>query len=581
MQLLRYIVPLLLIVLFATEVQATHTAWVATTGSDTTGVGTFSRPWRTLDYVLNVGLPTLGAHEVRVMPGRYDDSVIIYRSFEEEVVVRSHIPHQAVLTNLDGGGTILAVYVAGDANIAIEGFVFNAEGSTGEPCTTRTANMIHFQDASNVRFENNIVYGNNREPYCNDLLKINRSGSPNYPRGIQILNNVFYNPSQVAGNDLIDSVRAGELEIRGNIFFSDLGMNESHSFVMLKRQVVGEDVPPDASSPRYQISENIFLNWEGNPGEAMLTFGGDGVPTYEVSDALVENNLMIGNSGNPIDAPFQFKGVRDITVRSNTVVGDFPGTAYGFLAGTNADNPVVESLRIYNNVFFDPTGTMGSMFLFTFGLTNNATFDLDNNLFWNDGNPLPTGGGVLPGADLNRVEADPGIETDQSAVVLPKWDTTLNQFESGSLTIEEEFARLVDAYGAIPAGSAAVGGSDPANAPAKDIRGWSRDGAPDLGAFEIPPTTGVPAPSIYLLSQNAPNPFNGISRFDFILPADADVSLDLFDLRGRRVRTMIDERLGAGRHDVTLDARGLAVGTYFYRLKVGERVETRRCVVVR
>ena len=126
-----------------------------------------------------------------------------------------------------------------------------------------------------------------------------------------------------------------------------------------------------------------------------------------------------------------------------------------------------------------------------------------------------------------------------------------------------------------------AGDLDPANTPAKDIRGWSRDGAPDLGAFEIPPTTGVPAPSIYLLSQNAPNPFNGISRFDFILPADADVSLDLFDLRGRRVRTMIDERLGAGRHDVTLDARGLAAGTYFYRLKVGERVETRRCVVVR
>jgi len=558
--------------------------YVATNGNNTTGAGIANNPWKTLDYAINVGIPADGGHTIRVRPGLYDGLTFIYRSFPNEVVIKSEVDHHAVLTNLAGGGMILGVFIEGDANISIEGFVFTGEGATGPVCTTRDGNMIHFQNASNIRFENNIVFGNNREPFCNDLMKINRSSPPYYPRNIRILGNVFYNHPQLIGSDIIDSERPGELEITGNIFFSDLGVSESENFISLKWEVTGDEVPEDVSSPRYRVNRNIFLNWEGDSGQAMLNFGGDGVSTYEISDALVENNLIVGNSTNPMDAPFQFKGVKGITVRANTVVGDLPSTAFGLLVGTTGLNPTVEDLFIYNNLFSDPTGTMGSTFCLTFGNTNLGTFWLDNNLFWNDGNALPGSGGLLPTADINRIELDPLLETNQQAVVLPKWNTTSRQFESGEVSILGEFERLVETYAALPQGSPAIGAADPANSPYDDIRGWVRDASPDVGAYEAIPPTGVSEPELhsrFSMSQNSPNPFTGSSTFHFELVSAGDVNLALYDVRGRLVRTLLDEWMPEGRHQAALQARGLSGGVYFYRLRVGEREEVKRCVVLR
>jgi hypothetical protein len=319
----------------------------------------------------------------------------------------------------------------------------------------------------------------------------------------------------------------------------------------------------------------------------MLNFGEDGVSTYELTDVLVENNLFIGDSANPQAAPFQFKGTKGVTVRSNTVVGDMPGTAYAFLIGTTGTNPIVEDLFIYNNVFADPTGTMGSQFLGTFGSVNLGTIELDRNLFWNDGNALPDAGAIVPADDVNRIVADPLLETNQQGIVLPKWDTTNHRFSSGSTTIREEFERLVEGYGALGAGSPAIDAADPAHAPADDILGRVRDGSPDLGAYEFATATGIgqtPVETRFLLSQNVPNPFAGSSIVFFELVAPDDVYLALYDVRGRKVRTLVDARLPAGRHPVTLQAEGLPGGVYFYRLRVGGeggREEVRRCAVLR
>jgi len=213
--------------------------------------------------------------EDALAPRLYDGPSILTRGFPSEVVVRAEEDHGAVLTNLVNNGTIMAVYFRGSANLAIEGFVFTGEDATGDICTTRVNNMIHFENASDITFRNNIVYGNNQYPFCNDLMKINRSGDPWYPRNIRVLANVFYNHPSVHGNDLIDSVRPGELEISDNIFFSDLGVNEAQNFITLKRQVPEASAPPDAQSPRYRVCRNIFLSYEGRTDQAFLNFGED------------------------------------------------------------------------------------------------------------------------------------------------------------------------------------------------------------------------------------------------------------------------------------------------------------------
>jgi hypothetical protein len=86
-----------------------------------------------------------------------------------------------------------------------------------------------------------------------------------------------------------------------------------------------------------------------------------------------------------------------------------------------------------------------------------------------------------------------------------------------------------------------------------------------------------------LLGANYPNPFNPSTVLPFRIPADRDgasVQLDVLDMRGRVVRSLVDERRPAGEHTVTfdgLDARGRALpsGTYLARLLVdGERSAT-------
>ena len=88
---------------------------------------------------------------------------------------------------------------------------------------------------------------------------------------------------------------------------------------------------------------------------------------------------------------------------------------------------------------------------------------------------------------------------DQANILLPRW--TGAAFASGATSVRAEFIRLVEGYGAIPAGSPAVGAADPLLAPADDILGRPRDAAPDLGSYERtappepPPTTDPPPPT--------------------------------------------------------------------------------------
>jgi hypothetical protein len=83
------------------------------------------------------------------------------------------------------------------------------------------------------------------------------------------------------------------------------------------------------------------------------------------------------------------------------------------------------------------------------------------------------------------------------------------------------------------------------------------------------------------LAQNVPNPFRGSATISYTIPTSGHVSLALFDVLGRRVRTLADGVESAGRHDVSLSGEGLPSGVYFYRLESqGERIE-KRCTLLK
>jgi hypothetical protein len=91
--------------------------------------------------------------------------------------------------------------------------------------------------------------------------------------------------------------------------------------------------------------------------------------------------------------------------------------------------------------------------------------------------------------------------------------------------------------------------------------------------------TGVPL--AFALEQNYPNPFNPATRIPFSVRGSGFVSLKVYDILGREVRTIVNENLQSGSYEVTFNAEGLASGVYFYRLQAGNYAETRRMMLAK
>ncbi len=94
--------------------------------------------------------------------------------------------------------------------------------------------------------------------------------------------------------------------------------------------------------------------------------------------------------------------------------------------------------------------------------------------------------------------------------------------------------------------------------------------------------TDTDAPKLpFALNQNYPNPFNPSTRIDFAVDLDGRVTLNVYDVSGRLVATVMDENLKAGAYNVTFNADKLATGVYFYKLSTSAGDITRKMVVVR
>ncbi|MDW8436854.1 MAG: alpha-amylase family glycosyl hydrolase [Chloroherpetonaceae bacterium] len=90
-------------------------------------------------------------------------------------------------------------------------------------------------------------------------------------------------------------------------------------------------------------------------------------------------------------------------------------------------------------------------------------------------------------------------------------------------------------------------------------------------------------PTSHRLFQNYPNPFNPSTVIGYELPTTSDVRLEVFDVLGRKIATLVSARQEAGAHRVAFDASryALSSGVYFYRLQAGEFAQTRKMTFVK
>jgi len=94
-------------------------------------------------------------------------------------------------------------------------------------------------------------------------------------------------------------------------------------------------------------------------------------------------------------------------------------------------------------------------------------------------------------------------------------------------------------------------------------------------------TKEVFLPKFFSLSQNYPNPFNPVTEIKYTLPRDGYVRLDIFNISGQKIATLVDEEQRVGYKSVRWDAGSFSSGIYFYRLKAGDFTKTRKMILLK
>jgi hypothetical protein len=90
-----------------------------------------------------------------------------------------------------------------------------------------------------------------------------------------------------------------------------------------------------------------------------------------------------------------------------------------------------------------------------------------------------------------------------------------------------------------------------------------------------------PFPNNFILQQNFPDPFNPSTSISYSIPKQTRVRLQIFNLLGQLITTLVDESKPSGAYTVTWDASTRPSGVYFYRMTAGEFVQTRKAMVIR
>ena len=94
-------------------------------------------------------------------------------------------------------------------------------------------------------------------------------------------------------------------------------------------------------------------------------------------------------------------------------------------------------------------------------------------------------------------------------------------------------------------------------------------------------STAEIAPASFELAQNYPNPFNPSTVISYSLPENEFVTLKVYDVLGNEVASLVNEQKTAGKYSVNFDASDLGSGVYFYTLKAGANMQSRKMILVK
>ncbi|HEX5059089.1 MAG TPA: hypothetical protein VFV99_07000 [Kofleriaceae bacterium] len=406
--------------------------YVATTGDDNSGDGTMGSPYRTIQRTYDRVAP---GTTILVQPGVYATPLDLTRTVSpERIAIAAVTPYTVTVEDLSQ-----PLSCSGCTGLVLDGLYVHATGSGGLP-------VLHINGGQDVVIRNCIVDNSGSS------ATIRLSGDP---VNVTVLRNMVFD-----GNPPLHAAQITDVSIVDNLVVHTR---------MLNGPLMWLESPLGGTS---RIQRNILAGFRGCIDCGMLEMRLD-------TGTRVESNLLVSSTAQS-DGAFKLEGPIDATIQFNTVVGDVPGTAFA-LTGTEYNATPVSSLILRNNVFADPTGTLGD---FSDGTTTDIPSPvLMSNAYWNNGAAMPPGvnDSVDWTNDPQAVLADPELPSF-AAFTPPVWDAANHQFADGSKTICDEFYRIALSYGMPAAGSPLVGAATGPDRPL-DLLGFARTkGA--IGALE-------------------------------------------------------------------------------------------------
>jgi hypothetical protein len=336
------------------------------------------------------------------------------------------------------------------------------------------------------------------------------------------------------------------------------------------------------ASPKAIISNNVVTKNRGAWVGAIVTYG-SGSPTIS-GNIIFDNFAGIAGGGISVEVDASPR------IENNIIIHNQAPVAGGIVCWSNTNAVLVNNTIAYNIA----TNAGGGI-----GCAENSDPILVNNIIF--GNIAPQSSQV----NINDVKSDPhflycniegGKEGFSGIGAGANYDGLyVNNIDSDPLfrdTASVDY-RLKDSSPCIGAGvdSVLVAGNwihAPLFCYAGNARPSPAGSMPDIGACEnlLPsPLVGVSQeltnPKEFILFQNYPNPFNPTTNIQFSIVNRQLTIVQVYDVLGREVTTLVHEVKGPGAYTVQFDASNLSNGAYFYRLHAGGFVSTKEMLVLK
>jgi len=332
-----------------------------------------------------------------------------------------------------------------------------------------------------------------------------------------------------------------------------------------------------------------------------------GINSYSGSGDIIRNNIV-----HNVRSDTGYNSVGILLAGSSNDLGSnnqvYNNMIYDIQSTSTQTNSRVAGIQIwnqtnpkifYNSVYLSGTGnganpSGSAAFYISSGCTN---VNAKNNIFVNTRDESPYWASSIYDYTASNLTSDYNdlyYEPNQYNALVRIGSTNYNTLADWQATGQDlnsvtEMPNFVDPYlhiddtiqtnidsGATPiAGISADFDGDTRNAITPDI------GADEFDGIFVGVEDEISLPTEFLLLQNYPNPFNPNTKIKYLVPQTSNIVIKVFDILGSEIETLVNEEKPAGTYEITWYAENLPSGVYFYQLKAGDFIQTKKMILLK